>query len=299
MLQFTSLFIRQDVPKRSDEELDAILRNALNSTRSSDPDTRRQWLRLRNELSEAPAGPATRRIVPRFALAGALTIAAVAGLILILAPPETTPGRYVTARAERSHVLLSDSSEVTLSHTTELVVQHLRPGEPRRLALSGEAYFRVRRNQTPFIVTNGFAEISVLGTEFNVRSRDGELEVAVLHGTVQVVRAGSDEPGALTLTQGQRARGRRNEQPVRIEDVPSPEYPGWMHGKMFLTRASLSDVCREIESRFDVNVTVPDDAAKEEITGILDATSAESAITALSLLTGKTWSRDDRTYTLR
>jgi ferric-dicitrate binding protein FerR (iron transport regulator) len=86
---------------------------------------------------------------------------------------------------------------------------------------------------------------------------------------------------------------------MRIDDVPSVGYPGWMHGKLWLTRATLDEACREIEARFDVAVSFADADAGGEISGLLDATSAESALNALCALTGKRWSRDGRTYVVR
>ncbi len=296
--RFTSAFGRRRPIRLSEREIDTALGKNLNAVRSSDPDTQRHWLRLRNEIQQASTHTIPQRPVVRFALAGAVAVVAV-GIFLTLRPSGAALERYVTARGEQSHVELTDGSDVTLSHTSELVVQPFRPGEARRLSLSGEAYFRVQKKHTPFIVTDGVTEISVLGTEFNVRTRNGELEVAVLRGTVRVERSGTETSGALILTQGQRAGSRPNGPLTRIDDVPSAAYPGWRHNTIYLTRSSLADACREIEARFDVTVQIPPGDAAQEITGILAAPSAENALEALCQLTGKNLSRDDRTYTLR
>jgi ferric-dicitrate binding protein FerR (iron transport regulator) len=129
-----------------------------------------------------------------------------------------------------------------------------------------------------------------------VRSRDDLLEVAVLHGTVKV--AGTDAAtSSVTLTAGQRANIRRGSGPERIDDIPSPEFPGWTHGKLFLTRASLEEACREVEARFDVSVRISG-PSPSAITGLLEASSADAALRSLSLLTGKGLSRDHETYVL-
>ncbi len=284
---------------KTDEELDLILKNALDATRSADPVTHQQWARLRSAIDARATAPTTWWMSPRFALAGVTSLVVIAALVTVLLSPSTDVDKYLTDRGERTRVILSDSSEVTMSHTSELVVKQMRQGETRILTLSGEAFFHVRRNQTPFLVSNGFADVSVLGTEFNVRSRDGVLEVGVLNGSVRVQRIGTNDAAPLILTQGQRALCRQQEDPVRIEDMTSAQYPDWLHDRLELTRTPLIEACREIGSRFGVTVAVRGEGTNEGITGILDATSAESALKSLSTLTGKKLSRDRDAFVLQ
>lgn len=289
-----SRFRRSETSESAKADLETLLSDALRPVRTSDPDTHRQWARLADRMaSERPA-----RVSVRVQLSAAFAVAAIAiaATAVFFASREPQTDRYVTARGEQTTILLSDSSNVTLNHTSSLTVTRFKPGEPRRLTLSGEALFHVRNNATPFIVSNGFARVTVVGTEFNVRSRDEVLEVAVLHGTVAV--SGTDDASLpVTLTAGQRASVRRGSGPSRMDDIPSPEFPGWMHGKLFLTRVSLAEACREIEARFDVSVQVSG-APTSTITGVLDASSADAALRSLSVLTGKGLRKDHETYVL-
>jgi ferric-dicitrate binding protein FerR (iron transport regulator) len=50
----------------------------------------------------------------------------------------------------------------------------------------GEVFFDVRKGDSPFIVKTELGEIQVLGTKFNVRSDNNELEVEVQEGTVEL-----------------------------------------------------------------------------------------------------------------
>jgi ferric-dicitrate binding protein FerR (iron transport regulator) len=125
------------------------------------------------------------------------------------------------------------------------------------------------------------------------------LEVAVVRGTVEVSTAREGENRTLALKQNQRALCVQNGLPERIDDIPSPEYPGWTHGKLFMNRTSFAEACREIEMRFDVAIAVDDRALSAElITGTLDARTAESAISALCGLTGKKYRYDGGQYTV-
>ncbi len=187
---------------------------------------------------------------------------------------------------------------MTLNYATELVVNHLQPGEPRRLSLTGEAYFRVRHNETPFIVSTGYADVRVVGTEFNLRSRKGRLEVAVIRGSVKVDVPNEGNESSLVLSQNQMAVCERGETPRRIGNIPISDYPGWMHAKIYLNKTSLLAVCREIEMRFDVIINIQATDVHHEMAGVLDAKSAESALRALCELTGRRFTHNGQGYTL-
>src|SRR3989441_10168876 len=122
---------------------------------------------------------------------------------------------------------------------TEVVVPKQHPGEPTRLTLTGEAYFRVRHSETPLIVSTAYAEVYDIGTEFNLRARGEALEVAVIRGKVKVsaLKAGMDS--SLLLSQHQVALCPANGFPKPMGEIAFSEYPGWMHGKLFLDRTPL------------------------------------------------------------
>lgn len=77
-----------------------------------------------------------------------------------------------------------DGSVVYLnSHSS---VAYARDFDSRSVALTGEAFFVVRDNMTPFMVSTALGEIRVLGTEFNIKTNEQELEVEVERGSVEL-----------------------------------------------------------------------------------------------------------------
>jgi len=266
--------------------------------RNVDPDTHRQWLRLRRELaqSEAEAHPRSR-LVPRFAVGVAIVAVAIVGGYVYFTSTQAHPDIFVTGIGERKDVILNDSSQVTLNYTTELVVGELRRGKTRRLSLSGEAYFRVQRNETPFIVSTHYADVQVIGTEFNLRAREGALEIGVIKGVVKVIVVRDGRDSAMLLSHHQMAFCPQNGFPRQIENMPSEEYPGWMHGKLLLDRTTFQDACREIEMRFNIAISIENrDVQDKLITGILDAKTAESALGALCELAGRRVIHEGQAY---
>lgn len=281
--------------------VDAILKNSLARLHDVDSETHHQWLRLQRSLAQnqGEVRKTSRRLIPRLALATAIVAVAMVGAYFYFVPSQLTIDTFATGKGEQQRLVLQDSSEVTLNYATELVVTTLQPGEPRRLSLKGEAFFRVRRNETPFIVSTRCADVRVVGTEFNLREREGTLEVAVTHGIVQVRVVKDGKDSTLTLRQNQMALCAQNSFPKRIDDMPSPEYPGWLQGKLFLNRTPFAAACREIEMRFDVEIRIDDPNLRNEmITGTLNARTAESALSALCGLTGKGFKHDNQRYTI-
>jgi ferric-dicitrate binding protein FerR (iron transport regulator) len=83
---------------------------------------------------------------------------------------------------------LSDGSMITLNKYALLNYPKRFQGEQRNVALvKGEAFFRIAPNKAkPFVISTGGATIKVVGTSFNVKNRNGMVEVIVETGIVQV-----------------------------------------------------------------------------------------------------------------
>jgi ferric-dicitrate binding protein FerR (iron transport regulator) len=141
--------------------------------------------------------------------------------------------------------------------------------------------------------------VRVLGTEFNVCVREDRLEVAVVRGSVRVSGDRNGEDSSVVLTGGQKTICRRGESPETPGNITFAEYPGWIHGQLLFDKVTLMSVCREIESRFDVVITIRNRPMQEQtLTGVLDARSADAAIATLSQLTGLHHRHDTNGYTL-
>lgn len=282
-----------------DESLTAWLNRDFDQIRKVDPETRSQWLSLQRAMHQNEIEPQKVRppLVPRFAFGSAIAIAAIVVSYFLMTPRQLPSETFMTEKGQQTRLLLNDSSEVTLNYASELVVPAIRVGKPRLLSLNGEAYFHVRKNNTPFIISTGDVEVRVVGTEFNVRTRDGMLEVAVIRGIVNVATARNGKESTLVLTANQIAVCSPGGFPQRSGTIPSVEYPGWIHGKLFLNATSFAAACREIEMRFGMAIGIDDQRLRNEvITGTLDAKSAETAITALCKLTGRTFRHDAQGY---
>ncbi len=81
-------------------------------------------------------------------------------------------------------VELPDGSVAYLNNNSS--IEFDRNFNQRIVKQDGEVFFDVRKGESPFIVKTELGEIRVLGTKFNVRSDNNELEVEVQEGTVEL-----------------------------------------------------------------------------------------------------------------
>ena len=85
-------------------------------------------------------------------------------------------------------VELPDGSVAYLNHNSSITYDEAF--NPRAVEIQGEIFLRVSAQRTPFIVSAELGEITVLGTEFNVKSDTKRIEVEVEEGVVELKTKG-------------------------------------------------------------------------------------------------------------
>ena len=283
---------------------DKALESTVRGFASVDPDTDRQWRLLSAAISgRGQPAPAREQAGLSWVLRPALGLGLVAGLIviaLVLRTPDGESTTYETLRGQQTTLSLADGSEVQINHTSALTVEGAAGSDPRRVALEGEAFFRVRKTGAPFVVTTNAGAVTVLGTEFNVRVRDGRMEVAVVEGSVRVSGTGTNGTHAVLLRAGELTTCVARGVPEPASKLRHASYPGWIHGQLFFDSTPLPEACRELEDHFDIMLALRVPGANAMmITGALDAKDADLAIATLARLTGARYSHDQSGYTLR
>lgn len=301
---FGSFGRRRDASSAPSPALEELLDGEARRLQAAEPDTRRQWQYLNLALRRQSTPEKSRRRAGAFrVLSPALSYGGIVVIVLIIAAGvwlnRNSVVTYETGRGQQSSIVLSDSSEVTLNHTSTLVVETRPFSGARRVSLKGEAFFHVRRNGSPFVVTTDAGTVQVLGTEFDVRIREDQLVVGVVSGSVRVTGHRSGRDSAVVLTAGQIAACSKYEFPGAPASLPFAGYPGWTQAKFFFYKTSLLAACKEIESQFDVRIRIESPRnAEETITGVVDGRSAGTAVAALSNLTGNRVRHENNVYTL-
>lgn len=150
---------------------------------------------------------------------------------------------------------LPDSSSVTLAPGSTLRLQKHK--DKRLVQMTGKVYFNVRHDdRAPFRVDAGSGFVKVLGTRFQVDSRD-PISVSVVSGKVlfSAIRSGEE---ALILTKGQSAvLDPAASKPVEI----TPKHPNpaaWATGELIYDNTPLPEVLSELSEYYDVTLVAFD-----------------------------------------
>lgn len=150
---------------------------------------------------------------------------------------------------------LPDSSSVTLAPGSTLRLQKHK--DKRLVQMTGKVYFNVRHDdRAPFRVDAGSGFVKVLGTRFQVDSRD-PISVSVVSGKVlfSAIRSGEE---ALILTKGQSAvLNPAASKPVEI----TPKHPNpaaWATGEFIYDNTPLPEVLSELSEYYDVTLVAFD-----------------------------------------
>ena len=158
-------------------------------------------------------------------------------------------------------VVLPDSTVVYLNSESSLRYPSVFEGDIRNVELKGEAYFAVTKQVTkPFIVCLDQAEITVLGTEFNVRNYENEaIATTLVKGSVSVTD--NSNISECRLRPGQQAVLENNE--IRIRVVNVEEQVAWRHGAFGFTQCRLENIMEELARWYDVDVVYEDEEVKD------------------------------------
>lgn len=150
---------------------------------------------------------------------------------------------------------LPDSSSVTLAPGSTLSLQKHK--DKRLVQMTGKVYFNVRHDdRAPFRVDAGSGFVKVLGTRFQVDSRD-PISVSVVSGKVlfSAIRSGEE---ALILTKGQSAvLDPAASKPVEITPK-NPNPAAWATGEFIYDNTPLPEVLSELSEYYDVTLVAFD-----------------------------------------
>ena len=221
------------------------------------------------------------------------------GLIILILSPlayDAFSNKQVnTSAAEEKSVLLADGTEVILNSESELTYNRNYNKNNRSVHLVGEAYFSVKKGNIPFNVLTPHGKISVLGTSFNIRTRNDGFEVGVNDGEVQV----SNENSLLNLFKGQLIDVKSEFFSSNIIQIPTDQYPDWLNRNFYCNETTLESLCLEIERTFDIKINFTNPNLKNlTITGLIEASDLDNVLQTVSILTKHKFKLDGGTCTI-
>jgi len=151
---------------------------------------------------------------------------------------------------EHAEVMLPDDSKVDLNADTKLSYHPYWWKFNREVKMEGEAYFEVTKGNS-FTVKSEMGETTVLGTSFNIYTRDNAYTVACLTGAVKV----SDYTSDVVIKPNQKADLVENNGLVVYDNVPVKDAVSWINNEFIYTGEQLSKVISDIELQYNIHIS--------------------------------------------
>lgn len=223
----------------------------------------------------------------RRALQIAATIIVILGLGAVLTLFSTKSTNITTSIAQHTTVNLPDNSLVTVNAESTLRFNKKEWATKREVKLDGEAFFKVEKGSTFDVVTaNG--TVTVVGTQFNVYTRNGKFKVACFEGKVKVTAASSTTfltPGeAITITNKTSKAG---------NFIPTTS-PNWVQGESDFDNVTFAEVVAELERQYAITVDVSSVDTTQHFSGAFTHHDLQTALANIckSLQLGYTINND-------
>jgi transmembrane sensor len=230
---------------------------------------------------------AIRRGASRRWMVGAGGFAVAAALAVTMLPPVLFQARaqgYATATGEHRQVKLADGSVIDINAQSRLTVT-LGRHERHVVMPDGEAIFDVAADKDrPFTIQAGNHVVRVVGTQFDVRNRGGELTVTVARGVVQVRPSDARLGQSYVLTSGERL----DIAPAGVEQVkmvdPQESF-GWRTGRLVYRAEPLASVVADLNRQFPEQIRIEDpELARTPISGVVVVDDQRSVVQRLTLM---------------
>lgn len=186
-----------------------------------------------------------------FTLAGSRVQIKDGGLKIVNAKPVQIT--LTTPRGGEFEIGLSDGTTVWLNADSKLVYPAVFTDNTRKVTLTGEAYFDVKTDAAhPFIVQSDNQQISVLGTQFNVKAYpdDQDIVTTLIIGSVQV----KTKDGQMGLRPGQQALINKVGELRLNKSADIKQVVAWKNGYFRFEKADIHEIMKQLARWYNITV---------------------------------------------
>ena len=170
---------------------------------------------------------------------------------------DTASKTFVNDEREVQEVKLEDGSTAILSTGSKLVIGEPFSNSVRNVFVEGRVFFNVVKDDRKFIAATPNARVEVLGTQFEVFSRDNRTTVLVNEGKVAL--ANSELPAeSVVLEVNEKGECREAQPAEKIDRVNSKALISWINGNIVFHRHTLKEIVAELSMLYDVKIVIED-----------------------------------------
>lgn len=208
---------------------------------------------------------------------------AAAAIIVLLITPLVYTKNISALRGEHISHTLPDGSEVTINAQSELSYRPLLWYVSRGVKMDGEILFKVKKG-SDFIVNSSNGKVRVLGTTFNVISRDSRYEVTCIEGRVEVsAKTGEAERRRVVISGGEGVELMENEGLMNIPANEVVSSISWTQNSFYFTAVPLRDVLDEVARQYNVELRLDSEEEMIYTGNFSGSTSLEEVLEIVTL----------------
>lgn len=265
----------QDSPenRREYDELRALLSELRAAGDAPEIRALREW--AIESTSSQPMAPNRRKNSVWLALAATISAVAI-GIWITNQAIELSPGdsplvaEFSTAVGERSTVILDDGSVATLNTNTQLALD-FSDSERRVILMQGQVLFDVAPDlERLFVVVAGEQRIVAVGTVFEVRLEQDDVNVVLVEGIVDVFGEQISNSAGSSLPPVRMFAGQRLTTsvvvtivPPVVEETDTERATIWKEGRVFFDDSTLADAVREMNRYSSVKIVIDGESVEE------------------------------------
>jgi ferric-dicitrate binding protein FerR (iron transport regulator) len=283
--------------KASDEDkylLEQIWQEAMRDTSYLDSLSEAERETLKKKMFAATQEEIGRRTQPRKVAAwrpwAQRAAAAFVLLFAVAAVVYWNANRYTevhTGYGERIAVTLPDNSTVTLNGNSVLRYHKLWDNEhTREVWIDGEGFFAVQHtvNHQKFVVhASDQLNVEVLGTKFNVKSREKKSEVMLTEGKVKLDMQNTQaKASSVFLAPGELAT-LGTDRHLSKRTVKQKQYTSWLQYTLYFDRTTLRDIAVLLKDTYGLDVVFDDATLQDrELSGEISSASINDILYAIA-----------------
>jgi len=171
----------------------------------------------------------------------------------------------LTAKGNVGEFTLPDGSRVWLNGESRLKYNAEFSGRTRDVALTGEAFFEVRKDTLrPFRVSMNDLQVEVLGTSFDAMNYafGSSEEVVLKTGSVKI--SGEHLQRPVTLRPDERFSLDRLSKRACVEKVDARNYSQWFSPRLIFDNTPLKDIVINLERRYNIEISLSSNISPEK-----------------------------------
>lgn len=201
-----------------------------------------------------------------------------------------------------SQVTLPDGTLVRLNANSSLTYQQNFGQDNRKVKLSGEGYFEVKKNtEKKFIVNTGYIDVTVLGTKFNLYAYEDKdiIEMALVEGHVNV---STSQPPYQTICvkPNEKVTYNKYDNKLNIEKTTTKIETAWLNKELVFREEKLENVFQCLSRKFRVKFSIDSSISVDDVyTGAFDDEKIEDILEVLKIHYGFNYTVKDGKINIR